>query len=78
MALSNVWPENLSSLDELFELGPPDELAELDVNDIEGLFDVGVAANAILWHRNNVQNVTLVFQNNFSPNEVMQKYVFFT
>jgi len=34
-------------LDELFELGP-DELAELDVNDIEGLFDVGVAANAIL------------------------------
>ena len=48
VALSNVWPENLSSLDD----GPPLVLVPEEVplveRDIEGVVEVGVAARAIL------------------------------
>ena len=48
MALSRVWPEKRNSLlDELLVDPPDEELAEVD-RDIEELFVVGVAANAIL------------------------------
>ena len=48
VALSNVWPENLSSLDEVPPLLLVPEVVPEVERDIEGLDEVGVAASAIL------------------------------
>ncbi len=48
VALSRVWPENLSSLAELAPLLVEPEPPTDDDRDMDWLLDVGVAARAIL------------------------------
>ena len=47
VALSRVWPENLSSSEVLAPLLPDPDAFPLD-KDMDGALDVGVAAKAIL------------------------------